>query len=79
MQEEINIDELPAGVVILEPQSTYSRAILRFDEEEGVLVYCLDAMIDALMEIDGMDYNEARDYIGFNIDNVFIDGWPIIQ
>ena len=79
MQEEINIDELPAGVVILEPQSTYSRAILRFDEEEGVLVYCLDAMIDALMEIDGMDYNEAKDYIGFNIDNVFIDGWPIIQ
>ena len=79
MQEEINIDELPAGVVTLEPQSTYSRAILRFDEEEGVLVYCLDAMIDALMEIDGMDYNEAKDYIGFNIDNVFIDGWPIIQ
>ena len=79
MQEIVDMDALPVGTIILEPQDTYNRAIIRFDEEEGVLVYCIEEMIDALMDSYGMDYVEAKDYICFNIENMYIDGWPIIQ
>jgi hypothetical protein len=79
MQEIVDIDALPVGTVILEPQDTYNRAIIRFDEEQGVLVYCIEEMIDALMGSHGMDYVEAKDYICFNIENMCIDRWPIIQ
>ena len=43
----------------------------RFGEEPAA-VYDADAIIDILMERDGMDYEEAHEYFDFNVQGAYV-------
>ena len=67
----MNIDELPAGTLILEPQSYLNKAIIGF---ETVLIYDYELLIDSFMEMfreetQSLDaaYHMSREWIDFNI------------
>ena len=80
MSDRVNVKNLPVGVIILEPQSVLNKAILRFDEEQNALIYSMELLIDAYMcSEEDTDYWSAKDWICYNIDNVYIEGWPIVE
>lgn len=59
------VAELNEDAIILEPQSTFNRAIIGFDTN-GVLVYSTNKIIDALHKVDGMTIEEAIEFFEFN-------------
>jgi hypothetical protein len=54
-------------------------------ERVPVFVYSGDQVVSILMERDGMEWDEAMDFIDFNIDNAYIGKdtpllvWPVID
>lgn len=59
------VAELNDDAIILEPQSTFNRAIIGYDTN-GVLVYSTNRIIEALSKVDGMTTEEAIEFFEFN-------------
>ena len=59
------VAELNEDAIVLEPQSTFNRAIIGFDTN-GVLVYSTNKIVDALSKVDGMTIEEAIEFLEFN-------------
>ena len=63
----INIEdlELEDGAVILEPQSSYNKAIIGISIDSKHLIYSYDLLLSTLIE-GGMSYDDARDWLDYN-------------
>ena len=57
--------EINADAIVLEPQSTFNRAIVGSDTSNR-LVYSVTKIISALVDEDGMDEQEALEWFEFN-------------
>ena len=57
--------EINADAIVLEPQSTFNRAIVGSDTDSR-LVYSVTKIISALVDEDGMDEQEALEWFEFN-------------
>ena len=71
----MNPADLPKGTIILEPQNVMNRAIIDFDE---VLIYSYTKLVESLVDEYDWSYEEAIDYIEYNIMNMNVSGFPII-
>ena len=56
---------------MLEPRSTFNRAIIGTDPD-GRLVYSSNKIIRAFMDEDGMSEEEAIEYFDFNIEGAYV-------
>lgn len=67
---EVLMDMLEeAEALVLEPRATFDRALIGISEGgmgQEVAVYDAAKCIAALMEVDGMDHDEAQEYFSFN-------------
>lgn len=63
----INIEdlELEDGAVILEPQTSYNKAIIGISIDSKHLVYSYDLLLSILVE-GGMSYEDAMDWLEYN-------------
>jgi len=59
------LTEINADAIVLEPQSTFNRAIVGSDTSNR-LVYSVTKIISALVDEDGMDEQEALEWFEFN-------------
>lgn len=80
-QEEIRqmIEEHGYERVVLFEEPSYCTAFIGISHDERA-VYDYDRMIDYLIENDGMDYDEAADFIGYNTIRAlpYTEGAPIV-
>lgn len=65
MTSEQLIAEANPKALVLEPRETFSRALVGVTSE-GRLVYSEDKILQALQDVEGMDYEEALDYYSYN-------------
>ena len=49
----------------------FDDSILGYDTK-GRVIYSVNSILDTLVNRDGMDYDEAREYFGFNIECAYI-------
>lgn len=49
----------------------FDDSILGYDTK-GRVVYSVNSILDTLVNRDGMDYDEAQEYFGFNIECAYI-------
>lgn len=54
------------GVVILEPSDTYDKGIVGYNPKEKKLIYALSLLINALVEDNDWEYEEAVDWLHYN-------------
>ena len=71
----IDVEELPFGTVILEPQNIYNDAIINFDE---VLHYSLARLVDSFMEKSDLTYNQIIEHLYFNTWGYCPEDWPVL-
>ena len=46
--------------------------------QPDLLVYDVDTALDILMDLDGMDYEQAQEYFSFNVEGAWVgEGTPI--
>lgn len=78
LMEEVLTD---FGALYLEPRAVFDAAIIGMAERAGglcVVAYDSDACIAALMDADGMDFDEAVEFFEFNTKGAYLgDGTPI--
>lgn len=58
---ELGLEE---SVVFENPD--YEDAIIGWDENSGRIIYDYEKMVECLMNEDGMDYDEAAEFIDYN-------------
>lgn len=58
---EIGLDE---SIVFENPD--YDSAIIGYDDNSGRIIYDYEKMVEHLMEADGIDYEEASEFIDYN-------------
>ncbi|MGZ8317492.1 MAG: hypothetical protein ACXWVD_00175 [Telluria sp.] len=69
-----------SGALYLEPRATFDRAIvgLACRMNMTVLAYDRELVIDALVQVDGMDEDDAEEYYEFNIAGSWLgEGTPV--
>jgi hypothetical protein len=49
----------------------FDDSILGYDTK-GRVIYSINSILDTLVNRDGMDYDEAQEYFGFNIECAYI-------
>ena len=49
----------------------FDDSILGYDTK-GRVIYSVNSILDTLVNRDGMDYDEAREYFGFNIECAYV-------
>ena len=49
----------------------FNDSILGYDTK-GRVIYSINSILDTLVNRDGMDYDEAQEYFGFNIDCAYV-------
>ena len=49
----------------------FNDSILGYDTK-GRVIYSINSILDTLVNRDGMDYDEAQEYFGFNIECAYI-------
>ena len=55
----------------------FNDSILGYDPK-GRVIYSVNSILDTLVNRDGMDYDEAQEYFGFNIECAYVvDYTPI--
>lgn len=54
------------GVVILEPSATYDKGVVGYNPKEKKLIYALSLLINALVEDNDWEYEEAVDWLHYN-------------
>lgn len=61
--------DIPDGALLLEPRELYDQALIRFDSRpDGTVlaVYSADRCVEALMQAEGWDREEALDWFHYN-------------
>ncbi len=48
------------------------KAVIGLDEPSRRIIYCVDKLIEALMELHDWDHEEALDWFGYNIEGAYI-------
>lgn len=84
--------QIPDGVLLLEPRDTYDKALIGFttspqdqwlrNRNTGTLIaiYSAERCIEALMEAEGWDYEEAVEWFDSNTSNAWVgEGTPTFQ
>lgn len=71
----VNIEQLPEGTIILEPQRIFNDGIIKFD---GVLYYSLSMLIDSFMDKTEMEYIDIVEHLNFNTWGYCPEDWPIL-
>ena len=66
-------------MIHFEPREMFDKAIIKTDENKNVNVYSYSKLIDVLVDSPGFSLIEAIDYIEFNMNNVAMKGWPVIE
>lgn len=63
----VNIEdlELEEGTIVLEPQSSYNKAIIGVSIDSKHIIYSYDLLLSILVE-GGMSYDDARDWLDYN-------------
>lgn len=82
MKHKQILESLPeeTKAVLLEPRNHLDLAIIDYDSDNDVLIYCYNLLIDAFMSIsEDWDYHTAAEHISYNIENMYVDHWPVIQ
>lgn len=74
-----DIDELvDIETMFLEPRDRYDECIVGTTYDNSKLIYDADKIIHALMEQDGMNDEEAKEYFEYNILGAYVgEGTPI--
>ncbi len=49
----------------------FNDSILGYDTK-GRVIYSINSILDTLVNRDGMDYDEAQEYFGFNIECAYV-------
>ena len=49
----------------------FDDSILGYDTK-GRVIYSINSILDTLVDRDGMDYDEAQEYFGFNIECAYV-------
>lgn len=81
----VDIDRLEeildgSGALFLEPRATFDRAIIGLAERINMMVvaYDRDLTIQAMMDVDGMEHEEAVEFFEFNTAGAWMgEGTPI--
>lgn len=60
------LNELGLEEAIVFENPDYDSAIIGYDANEGRIVYDYERMAEHLMDVDGMDYEEAVEFIEYN-------------
>ena len=60
------LDVVDSETRILEPRETYDKGIVGYKPKEKKLVYALSLLIDALVEDNDWEYEEAVDWLYYN-------------
>jgi len=78
-------EQCPEAVLIGNPGKDRERfipAIVGFDNNNGQVVYSREKLIKCYMKTDGMTYEEAVEWIGYNVDRAlayYAPNQPIIM
>ena len=75
----LNPFDCPDGVIILEPRSVYDKGLIRYDSEQGCLIYDFDKCVEAIMEADGCSCEEATEWLCYNTVDKQMEGWPLFE
>ena len=75
MKREIIIEMNPEAIV----WDGFDEAIIGYDMRESKAVYDQAKMTDILMERDGVTYEEAIDYLGFNVFCIYVGEYTPIN
>lgn len=79
----VNIEdlELEEGTIVLEPQSSYNKAIIGVSINSKHIIYSYDLLLSTLVE-SGMSYEDAMDWLEYNtfrsLDYMDVEYRPII-
>ncbi len=71
----IDVQNLPPGTIILEPQNIYNDAIVKFD---GVLFYSLAKLIDSYLAKTELSYHEIIEHLDYNTWGYCPEDWPVL-
>jgi len=63
-------------MILFEPQELFNKAIIRKDGDHAV--YSLQKLIELLIEHDKIDYDDALDWVLYNMQNTGFEDWPVI-
>lgn len=85
--ESINI---PDGVLLLEPRETFDKALIGFTQSPQdhwpretntlVAIYSSEKCIEALMEAEGWEYEDAVEWFDYNTSGAWVgEGTPTFQ
>ena len=55
----------------------FDDSILGYDTK-GRVIYSVNSILDTLVNRDGMDYDEAQEYFGFNIECAYVGDYTLI-
>jgi len=55
----------------------FDDSILGYDTK-GRVIYSINSILDTLVNRDGMDYDEAQEYFGFNIECAYVGDYTPI-
>ena len=73
--KETTRSELLESITEFNPEAKladgFDDSILGYDTK-GRVIYSVNSILDTLVNRDGMDYDEAQEYFGFNIECAYI-------
>jgi hypothetical protein len=73
--KETTRSELLESITEFNPEAKladgFDDSILGYDTK-GRVIYSVNSILDTLVNRDGMDYDEAREYFGFNIECAYV-------
>lgn len=73
--KEITKSELLESISEFNPEAKladgFDDSILGYDTK-GRVIYSVNSILDTLVNRDGMDYDEAQEYFGFNIECAYV-------
>lgn len=74
-----NDENLPEDVLLLEPRSTFDRALVGFAHQGGVqmAVYSRQECIQALITHEEMEWEDAVEHYEYNVSGVIGLGYPV--
>ena len=73
--KETTRSELLESITEFNPEAKladgFDDSILGYDTK-GRVIYSINSILDTLVNRDGMDYDEAQEYFGFNIECAYV-------
>ena len=79
--KETTRSELLESITEFNPEAKladgFDDSILGYDTK-GRVIYSVNSILDTLVNRDGMDYDEAQEYFGFNIECAYVGDYTPI-